>query len=251
LGLTRWGSAWRCPTFLLLCVAVAAAQDERIVRSPDGQIEFRLSFAQPQPGDLFHLAYQVSFHGKPLLDTSFFGLEVHNQEPILGANLGLTSSHTSETDLYHSLVAEYVQNGSLGRRLNLEVRVYNSGVAFRYLIPKSTPLEEFLLEDEATEFSFSREPVIHSADLSLPAICEQPGVGFVAITEMPTKGYPPMHLVRTNAKTLITRLARLPAQPDLAIDATTPITSPWRVLLIGASSEHLLNSKLVDSLGSD
>jgi alpha-glucosidase len=230
---------------LLVSASIANAQDERIVSSPDGQIEFRLSFAQPQPGDLFHLAYQVFFHGKPLLDTSFFGLEVHNQEPILGANLGLTSSHTNQTDLFHSLVAEYVQNGSLGRRLNLEVRVYNAGVAFRYLIPKSTPLEDFLLEDEATEFSFPREPVIHSADLSLPAICELPGAGFVAITEVPGKSYPPMHLIHTNPKTLITRLARLSAQPDLAVDANTPITSSWRVLLIGASSAHLLDSKLL------
>ena len=219
-----------------------------MVTSPDKQIEFRVSFAQPQYGDLFHLAYQVFFHGKPLLDTSFFGLEVHNQEPILGANLGLTTSHTSDTPLYHSLLAEYVQNGSLGRRLNLEVRVYNEGVAFRYIVPKSTPLEDFLLEDEATEFSFPREPLIHSADLPLPAICEVPGAGFVAITEVPAKGYPPMHLMRTNAKTLITRLARLPGQPELAVDTTTPITSSWRVLLIGASADQLLDSKLAKSL---
>jgi hypothetical protein len=57
-----------------------------------------------------------------------------------------------------------------------------------------------------------------------------------------------MHLVRTNPKTLITRLARLPAQPDLAVDAKTPITSSWRVLLIGTSTAHLLDSKLTESL---
>ena len=239
------------PALLFLFSSVAAAQDERVVTSPDGQIEFRISLAQPQPGDLFHLAYQVFFRAKPLLDTSFFGLEVHNQEPILGANLGLTNFRESKTGPYHSLLAEYEQNGSLGRRLNLEVRVYNAGVAFRYVIPKSTPLEDFLLEDEATEFSFAVEPAIHSANLSLPLTCEVPGVGFVAITEAPAKSYPPMHLIRTNPKTLITRLARLAGQPDLAVDAKTPITSSWRVLLIGTSAAHLLDSKLVDGLTSD
>jgi len=39
-----------------------------------------------------------------------------------------------------------MQNGSLGRRINVEVRAADDGIAFRYVIPRSTPLEELLIE---------------------------------------------------------------------------------------------------------
>jgi hypothetical protein len=52
---------------------------------------------------------------------------------------------------------EYFQNGSLGRRITLEVRPYDDGVAFRYVIPKSTPLNEILIVNEDTEFRFAAE----------------------------------------------------------------------------------------------
>ena len=51
-------------------------------------------------------------------------------------------------DLYGRLVAEYMQNGSLGRRINIEVRAADDGVAFRYVIPQTTPLVKMLIEDE-------------------------------------------------------------------------------------------------------
>ncbi len=54
------------------------------------------------------------------------GLDIYNQEPLLGQNLGLIHSSTASDagagEKYNSLTAEYMQNGSLGRRLNVEVR---------------------------------------------------------------------------------------------------------------------------------
>jgi hypothetical protein len=35
-----------------------------------------------------------------------------------------------------------MQNGSLGRLITVEVRVWDDAAAFRYLIPRSAPLEE-------------------------------------------------------------------------------------------------------------
>ena len=100
------------------------------------------------------LAYQVLFSGKPLMDTSFMGLNIRDQ-PILGVNVGLTASKKTTVDEtytvpagktkrirdhYNALTAEYLQNGSLGRRINVEARVYDDGVAFRYLIPWSNQM---------------------------------------------------------------------------------------------------------------
>jgi hypothetical protein len=222
---------------LLLVPAVSLlAQDERHVTSPDGQIEFRISLAQPESGALFQLAYQVFFHGKRLLDTSFLGLEIHNQEPILGANVGLTTSSLATGKQYNTLTAEYMQNGSLGRRLNVEIRAFNEGVAFRYLIPKSLPLDPIMLDDEATEFSFAQD-LPKDLKSPLPLAAEQPGVAWVAITEVPLPDYPRMILNRTDAKTLISHLVR-------PLETAPPLVCPWRVLLINTSRDRLLEPNL-------
>jgi alpha-glucosidase len=219
------------------------AQDERDVTSPDGQIEFRISLAQPEPGALFQLAYQVFFHNMRLLDTSFLGLEIHNQEPILGANLGLTSSRLATGKQYNTLTAEYMQNGSLGRRLNVEVRAFNEGVAFRYIVPKSLPLDPIMLDDEATEFSFAQD-LPKDLKSPLPLVAEQPGVAWAAITEVPLPDYPRMLLNRTDAKTLISRLVR-------PLETATPLVCPWRVLLINTSRDRLLEPSLAFVLSRD
>ena len=222
---------------LLLVPAVSLlAQDERHVTSPDGQIEFRIFLAQPESGALFQLAYQVFFRGKRLLDTSFLGLEIHNQEPILGANLGLTTSSTATGKQYNTLTAEYMQNGSLGRRLNVEVRAFDEGVAFRYFVPKSLPLDPIMLDDEATEFSFAQD-LPKDFKSPLPVVAEQPGVAWVAVTEVPLPDYPRMVLNRSDAKTVISRLVR-------PLETATPLACPWRLLLINTSRERLLKPNL-------
>lgn len=226
---------------------MAPAQDERSVTSPDRQIEFRLGFGQPAPGALFQLAYQVFFHGKPLLNTSFLGLEIYNQEPTLGANLGLTGSKVTSGSHFNSLIAEYMQNGSLGRRLNLEVRAFDEGVAFRYVIPRSQPLDEILIDDEATEFSFAKE-LGKQISPTLPFTAEQPGIGWVVVTEVAAKGYPHMALLRSEPKTMVTRLDRLASNPALAVHTNTPLTSSWRVILIGDSRAHVAESRVPDIL---
>ena len=87
---------------------------------------------------------------------SYLGFLIHNQEPLLGENLGLSASRTGRGEDYNWLIGEFIQNGSLGRRINVEVRAYNQGVAFRYIIPRTSALEDIVIEEEETEFRFAR-----------------------------------------------------------------------------------------------
>ena len=130
------------------------AEDTRTVVSPDGQLEFRLFVAEPQRGDLPRIGYQVYNHGKRLMDTAFLGIDIRDQEPLLGENAGLIASSTgsSANHRYNWLIANYMQNGSLGRLLNIEIRAFDDGIAFRYVIPPSTPLDPIEIAGEATEF---------------------------------------------------------------------------------------------------
>src|ERR1700674_4861444 len=103
---------------LLLAAAAALAETDRVhVTSPDGQIELHLFIITPTDSRLVRLAYAVTFHGKLLLDTSLLGIAIHDQEPILGETVGLSTSKTGSVDETYT--------APLGKRRTVRNR-YNS-----------------------------------------------------------------------------------------------------------------------------
>jgi hypothetical protein len=220
---------------LLACAACAVAQSDLLrVASPHGQLEFRLFVDQPpEPGSLLRPAYQVLYRGKLLIDTSFLGLEIRDQT-MLGEKVGLVASNTATTRDYNSLFAEYLQNGSTGRSLNIEVRAYDDRVTFRYLVPRSPLLNDIVIQNEATEFKFAPNvdlPAIGPDYLiPLPFRVEQPGVGRITIGETDAARYPPLYLSRSHGTTLITRFATGTGV------RTTPLTSSWRVVSVSPAN---------------
>src|SRR5882672_7880917 len=206
----------RALILFLLLAGPAAGQDERRVSSPNGQLEFRIGVAQPEGGGLFRLAYQILDRGKTLVETSYLGLDILNQEPLLGENLGLTGEARSKEKAFNSLIVEYMQNGSLGRRINVEIRAADDGIAFRYLIPRSTPLEEILISDEVTEFATGEQT---PSRVSLPFVAERRSGGWMAITESKIEGYPPASLEREPSGILLTHLST-------PFEGKTPLAGP-------------------------
>jgi hypothetical protein len=188
---------------LAIAAGCAHAQDERRAVSPNGQLEFRIWTWQSDRGGLSRIAYRVLLRGKPVVETSFLGLSIWSQEPILGENAGLTASRAADGPGYRGLIAEYMQNGSLGRRIDIEARVYDDRVQFRYAIPRSTMLDEILIEDEATEFEV---------------------VGAARVSEIPVPGFPRMKVVEG--------AARLEHEGRVAFTGRTPLVCPWRVIAI-------------------
>jgi alpha-glucosidase len=233
-----------------------SAQDTRAVKSPDGAIEFRLFVAQPDDGDLSQLAYQVWFHGKQVLTTSWMGLDIYNQQPLLGQKLGLIGSSTSPggsgESKYNSLTAEYMQDGSLGRLLNVEVRAYDGGVAFRYVVPKSTPLNEILIHDDGTVFSFAQDAALGKAGsearFDLPFLTMQPDAGHVAIAEAGVAGFPRAWLDHVEGASLIARLPPRTGDPNVAWAGTTPVTLPWYAVVFGVDKDSLRQSPILRDL---
>jgi alpha-glucosidase len=229
----------------LLLPFVLQAQDERRVSSPNGQVEFRILVAQPNDGWLAQLAYQVFYRGKLALDHSWMGLDIYNQQPLLGEKPGLThwSTDTTTPGPYHSMLLEYIQDGTVGRRINVEVRAYDDGVAFRYLIPRVTALYDIPIRDEGTGFSIvgadavARTPI--NTPFELPFVTSVPGPGWVAITEIPIPNFPRMHLVHAEGTDLMSRLPPGKDDPLIAYQGTTPLTCPWRLIIFGFDKEHL------------
>src|SRR6185369_3259945 len=108
---------------------------------------------------------------------------------------------------YNSLIAQYIQNGSLGRRITIEARAYDEGIAFRYYIPRTSTVEDLQIEEELTDFHFAQEgdayaaavpdyqsskgeyartklsAIARSSLIGLPFLVQQQGVGWVAIAQ--------------------------------------------------------------------
>jgi hypothetical protein len=199
----------RALCLLLLAAPVLYAQDLIRTLSPDGQLEFDLFVGQPKDSGLSRLAYQVFYQGKRIVDTSWLGIDILHQEPILGQYVGLTTSTTTKNGSASRLVAHYMQNGSLGRLVDIEAVVSNHEVRFRYMIPFSTPVSEpFTIDDEKTEFAV-----------------ESSAKAMVKISEDPAGKYPHMTLVKGDDSVLVTHL-------ENSFDTSAPVTTPWRVISV-------------------
>jgi alpha-glucosidase len=274
---------------LLVILAPLLAEDVVTVKSPDGRIEFRLFNGPPTNPDfqLTQLSYQVDFNGKRLLDTSALGFTHFEQIP-LGQKLSVTHEFRDQVDetftmpagkastvrnRYNEVIAQYLQDGSTGRRMTMEVRAFNDGVAFRYAVPP-TPLQPGMrIENEVTQYTFAKDGPAYAmlarnfqtgyeeqytripltgiqpqAHVALPLLAEQPGVGWAAITEAAVEDYSAAYLVHLGGGVFETRLSPRVDGSLLAVIVPNPMVTPWRVILIGDRPEKLIESNIVDSL---
>ena len=269
--------------------AFGQIEDLVTLKSPDGKIEFRLLDGKPwDPGLAYpHLSYQIDFNGKRLIDTSHLGFDIDNALP-LGHKLSLLNTTRETVDEaytlvsgkvktaranYNEVIAEYQQLGSLGRRINIEARAFNDGVAFRYVVPLTMNLEAFRAVNEITEFNFAKDAesyplllssfrtpyedrysklalsTIHDDSIiGLPFLAEQPGGVWVAITEADLDEYPGLYLEHAEGTMLRARLSPRVDGSALTLVTKTPVVSPWRVLLIADAPTKLIESNIVTTL---
>jgi len=234
---------------LPLLAGAGHAQDERSVKSPDGRLEFRLFNALPDGSILNCLAYQLWLAGKPLLATSYLCLNIHFQESLLGENVALSADKAIHEAHYNGLWADYYQISTTGRRIQMEIRVWNDGVAFRYIVPTSALLFDLVLEDDTTQFRFAQDLAPALPEMTAaPYIREVPGVGWVGIYGQEVAGVPRMQLVRLDPRTLVSHLPDKPGNPGVAFEGKTPWTSPWRIVAIGPDRDHVAQSEVLRDL---
>jgi alpha-glucosidase len=262
------------------CGAALAQAAPVVISSPDGLI--RMTFSTPGG----RLVYEVAYRGKAVLDRSALGLEIQNQ-PVLGSNVEVVSSRSGKIDETYTLPAgksKEVRNqcntaaidlreaGETGRRLTIEARAYNDGVAFRYVVPGTGELRlanestQFVLATDATTYPLilrnyrtSWEDNYRTVALSgihpesliaLPLLTQLPGVAYLAITEADIDNYSGMYLMHDerNARQLSARLAPHIDDAGVAVVMKTPAPSPWRVLMIADAPGRLIESQIVNNL---
>ena len=302
--------------FSISAMAVDNANKPLNLNSPDGR--FKLEFNVNQQGRPY---YNLQFNGKTVVNDSFLGFELKKEvegkqetfdntkhltlEPIdnkpnlfLGFEIGV--SHISSFDEmwqpvrgeekeirnhYNELSVELYQKMN-DRKVWIVFRLFNDGLAFRYVFPDQKNLTYFIIKEERTEFAMTGDhtawwvpgdydtqeyaytksncseirnllpSAIRSNASQTPAgpTCVQTALMiktddgiYMNIHEAACVDYATMHLnYDENSHKFVSLLT-----PDAMGDKgyiQTPFNSPWRTIIVGNSGADILASRMTLNL---
>jgi alpha-glucosidase len=257
-----------------------SAQNEIKLVSPNSSIIYQFKILNGVP------EYQISFKDKILINYSSLTLSFL-KENVLGKefkigkpifkngedNYSLITGKTNEVhDVYKEVLIPLAENGSLNRIINLRVRLFNDGLAFRYEFPKQKNWQSYTLTDEKTTFNLAGDPTLVTLFLpnfttshegryntlpfsriktdtlmDMPTLLEFAGNIYMAITEAELVDYAGMYLIKKDG-ILKSQLSPLPGKNLIKVKAQLPHKTPWRVLLISDKIGSLIESNIITSL---
>ncbi|MBA2761427.1 MAG: glycoside hydrolase family 97 N-terminal domain-containing protein, partial [Segetibacter sp.] len=141
--------------FLLIITVPVFAQKNIQLKSPDGNIFFSFKLTEKAP------VYQVAYKGKTLIKDSELGL-TFKESGKFNTNLKISAARFSKVDETYDLVvgkAKTIKNKysqvlipltertGQKRQINIIVRAFNDGLAFRYEFPKQLNWSSYTLLD--------------------------------------------------------------------------------------------------------
>jgi alpha-glucosidase len=279
-----------CVLLGLAVTAYSQSPDARVrLASPDGNVVFIMADAMtPNASEPKRngLRYSVDFHGKWLIDESNLGLKLQGA-PAIGPAMHKVAVHTGQhdetytipvgktsevRDHYNSAVVDLADDA--GRKMSVEIRAYDDGIAFRYLLPETPASKAVRIERELTEFNYPNDATLYPLIvdgfqssyedeyqqrqvngihrdwlMALPLLAEVPGAGWVAVTEADIENYAGMYLRKGDARFgLRAELSPRVDNKAIAVETNAPVTTPWRVLMIGDQPGRLVESNIVLNL---
>jgi alpha-glucosidase len=251
------------------------------VRSPDGKNAIVLEILQSGNG----LDFEVLRSEQSLVEPSPIKLGLTGKGRL---DEGVHLSHLKENHLDEPFTLPWgkcsqVMNVCSEARLrlesgagvvwDLELRAYDDGVAFRYGIPEQDALSDFVLEDEATEFRLTGDPMVlfttaanfttshentyqrmpfsklpEDTLIDLPLLAVWPGGPSAALTEASLRNFAGMYLRRpAGAESPLLRaiVSPHPSRPGAIVVGRAPHWSPWRVVLLADEAGRHLESNIL------
>src|SRR5437588_1486320 len=280
-------NALAAPVLIAGLRTVNAAGEVITFKSPNGQVQFILFAAGPQ------LRYRVTRANRIVIDLSPLGILVDGVELCRDSTI-LKIERYRVFEKYparevHSMATDNCNGAKLSMRHNasktdyvLDVRAYNDGIAFRFVVPGSGSRAP----DEATAFTMPAGSTVWFHDFeghyegihkkkdigdvkdgdwaAPPLTIKLPGgAGYAAITEGALINYAGMGLRadgQRGFKAVLGHALPISHPFDLrygkdeakrlskpaAIEGTT--TTPWRVVMIGQDLNTLVHFDIVNSV---
>jgi alpha-glucosidase len=253
-----------------LTAATAHATDA-VIASPDGRTTLRIA----EDGATF----SVTRRGETVIAASPLGLELDGA-PAFGA-LKLKSREdeavdrtiplvatkaASARDRYRGATLAFREAGG-GRRLFIDARAYDDGIAFRYrledkgpvklrgertaFVPAGDPSCLVTPVDGAHELPFQRMRISQLKEgvaYDVPVVCAAPsGRTHYAITQAHLEGYTGASLWREGAA-LRVRLSAVPKREGPAYVSAGGLKTAWRAVMMADRAGGLIESHLVGNL---
>jgi len=281
-------------------VRVEAQQPQMVLKSPQGDLIMTLAIrsSKGEEAQTGQLVYSVRYRDKVVLEDSMLGLDLEGNA-VLGSKVRVTGSEsgsgvddyslaTGKTrhvhDSYQSLTVNVTEDGTAARRFEIEARAYDTGIAFRYVLPEQPrAMKELRLRQETTQFQFSSDamtwalalpnyrssyeseyvnlPVSAFSNqggvashflLGLPLLAHEPGTAWLAILEADLEGTAGMYLTNPSGSWLGHGMTSLLSpqfdNPELAVTGWLPFHSAWRVVLVADDPGRLVESNVITSL---
>ncbi|WP_346775488.1 glycoside hydrolase family 97 protein [Sphingomonas sp. G-3-2-10] len=277
----------RLLTYLLaLMLAAPAAAQVHEVASPDGTNR---------------IAIGLNANGTPLYRVTRRGAQIITNSPIvldldvdsLGYGMAITGTEQASADAsypivagkaaqgrdhYNQLTVRFQEKGGAKRRMDVVLRAYDDGVAFRTVIPLQAATAAAIIRYEKTGFYFpeaykcwgfnvgkfgsSHEGEFDPVDtarmrdhnlFSLPFLCETGKAAF-ALAEADLLDFAGMYLTGRGDGGLGLQLKLSPSLSDYRIAVRTrvgsPIVTPWRVVMLADKAGQLTESTLITNLST-
>jgi alpha-glucosidase len=277
------GQSGLLSVILLLAAQIVCSQDVS-VQSPDGNSSVTVTSNDK-------LLYSVSWHGRVMVEPSQLGFEFRDEEPmnnnfeIIDTSLSsvhetwnpvVRSKHASILNNYNELKLSLKERDAPMRRMDLYIRAYNDGIAFRYKLFRGAKIGDRQIIKEITEFSipgdprawiveyggysssneseFIEHPLSYLNDRSIagmPFLMDYGDDCWMALTEAKIENYGAFY-VGTNGTSnhLTTKLVPLPGEPENGVKTrfSDDVFTPWRVLMIGSTPGTLIESEIIQNL---
>jgi alpha-glucosidase len=262
-------------TALLMIVTVcskAAVRDSAEVSSPDNKLHFKLEI-KDAGGLIAGLIYQVVYKNKPVILPSALGLKAnvhalsntnwYDSLSIVGVNTNSSNTtwkpvwgeRANIEDHYNELVVtlkstsvQPIKKGTM----QLIVRAYNEGVAFRYYFPEQLATQVLEIGSELTTFTLPENTQAYCTDhaqgkyeklplknwkyeTELPLTLTLPGGTWACIAQAAQNNYSRMRLTTAGENKLVACLYG-------EVVEASPFATPWRVVMVtdrpGGLAEH-------------
>ena len=269
--------------FLVLCCLLhlqVNAQAGNSITSPDGKIVFDLAIKPDSP------QYTVTYRGYKVIDGSELNIVLKGYDS-LTSNLVVKKITKRKIDRTYQLtvgktktvaenfnekIIELQERSAPKRNLNLVIRVFDDGLAFRYEFPKQKNWSSYQMMEEASTFNIYDNPKVHTLFhhsflnsheglykilsyneikhdvlMDIPTLFEFSDGPFMAITEANLRDYAGMYLKKHSGK-LVSQLSPLPGQERIKVKADLPHKTPWRVIMLGDKIGTLIESNILTSL---
>jgi len=262
---------------LMICLMMSCTTRNTVITSPDENLQFTLST------ELGETTFSIRYKNQVLVENAPLGIDF--ADGYFGENVSIKNSRkqhvvddydlpTGKTSHVHSESNEMKVSLSdaEGRVVEMQLRAFDDGVAYRFVIPEQEGMKELAIRGEKMElrttgdpilkgmilptFSCSHENVYTTKPLSefadsllieMPALLSFPEGIYMAVTEAMVVDYAGMMLT-TRGGQLCGKLSPRLDDSGLCVTGDLPRRSPWRVFQVTDRAGALLESTILTTL---